>query len=211
VRLRVDISEEDELLFLIDTGADISLLKGNKLIGSTEYDPHKKVKVKCVDGSPMETHGALKAKIELPERPVVHDFQLVNKQVDIPCDGILGRDFLQKARARICYESRTVILNGQTCRMRRKTEEFGTKGPNELKVGEIKLPPRTESVVRVPVAPGSPLVGLVDRCEVREGVIMAASLTKVTNGYEMTSILNTNDVSSKPSTLAGHAPCAVIG
>jgi len=104
VKLRVQISEEDELLFLIDTGADISLLKGNKLIERTEYEPHKRVKVKCVGGSPMETHGALKAKIELSERPVVHDFQLVNKHVDIPCDGILGRDFLQKAKTRICYE-----------------------------------------------------------------------------------------------------------
>jgi hypothetical protein len=142
----------------------------------------------------METHGVLKAKIELPECPVVHNFQLVNKQVDIPCDAILGRDLLQKAKARICYESRTVILNGQKCRMSHKTEEFRTKGPNELKVGKIRLPPQTESVVRVPVAPGSPLVGLIDRCEVQEGVIMAASLTKVTNGYAMTSILNTNDV-----------------
>ena len=50
--------------------------------------------------------------------------------------------------------------------MRHKTEELGTKRPNELKVGKIKLPPRTESVVRVPVATGSPLVGLLDRCEV---------------------------------------------
>jgi hypothetical protein len=40
-------------------GADISLLKGNKLIGATEYDPERKVKVKCVNGSPMETHGVL--------------------------------------------------------------------------------------------------------------------------------------------------------
>jgi hypothetical protein len=46
----------------------------------------------------------------------------------------------------------------------------------------------------VPVAPGSPLVGLIDRCEVQAGVIVAASLTKVTNGYAITSILNTNDV-----------------
>jgi hypothetical protein len=94
VKLRVDISEEDELLYLIDTGANISLLKGNKLIGSTEYDPHKRVKVRCVDGFPMETHGVVKAKIELSERPVVHNFQLVNKQVNIPCDSILGQDFL---------------------------------------------------------------------------------------------------------------------
>jgi len=60
--LKVDISKEDNLLFLIDTGANISLLKGNKLIGTTEYDPEKKVKVKCVDGSPMETHGVLEVR-----------------------------------------------------------------------------------------------------------------------------------------------------
>jgi len=65
LRLKVDISNEDELLFLIDTGADISLLKGNKLIGTTQYDPEKGVKLKCVDGSPMETHGVLEAQIEL--------------------------------------------------------------------------------------------------------------------------------------------------
>jgi hypothetical protein len=59
LRLKVDISEEDGLLFLIDKGADISLLKGNELIGATEYDPERKVNVKWVDGSPMETHGVL--------------------------------------------------------------------------------------------------------------------------------------------------------
>ena len=111
--MKVDISKEDDLLFLIDTGADISLLKGNKLIGTTEYDPVKKVKVKCVDGSPMETHGFLEARVELSNSSIVHDFQLVNKQVDRPCDGILGRDFLKRTKANVCYESRTVTLNGE--------------------------------------------------------------------------------------------------
>ena len=108
-------------MFLIDTGADISLLKGNKLIGTTEYDSEKRVKVKCVDGSPMETHGVLEAKIEIHNSSVVHGFQLVNKQVDIPCDGILGRDFLQHAKAKICYESRTVALNEEECKMVNET------------------------------------------------------------------------------------------
>jgi len=180
--LKVDISKEDELLFLIDTGADISLLKGNKLIRTTEYDPEKRVKVKCVDGSPMETHGVLEAKIEIHNSSVVHGFQLVNKQVDIPCDGILGRDFLQHAKSKIYYESRTVTLNGEECEMVNGTEQFGAREPNKLKIGQIKLPPRTESIVRVPVKPGSPLVGMTNRCEIQEGVIMAASLTKVMSG-----------------------------
>jgi hypothetical protein len=62
----------------------------------------------------METHGVLEARIVLCSSPIVHDFQLVRKLVDIPCDGILGRDFLQRNRAKVCYESRTVTLNGET-------------------------------------------------------------------------------------------------
>jgi hypothetical protein len=117
VWLKTNLSKEDKLLFLIDTGADSSLLKVNKLIGTAEYDPRGKVRVKCVDGSPIETHGVLEARIELSHSTIVHGFQLVNKQVDIPCDGIFGHDFLQRARAKICYESRTVTLTGEVCKM----------------------------------------------------------------------------------------------
>jgi hypothetical protein len=130
LRLKVDMSKEDNLLFLIDTGADISLLKGNKLIGTTQYDPEKKVKVKCVDGSPMETHGVLEARVELSNSSIVHDFQLVNKQVDIPCDGILGRDFLKRAKAKVCNGSRTVTLNGEVCKMVGKTKQSETGEPS---------------------------------------------------------------------------------
>jgi hypothetical protein len=88
VQLGADVSNGDKLLFLIDTGADINLLKGKKLVGTTEFDPDCKLKVKCVDGSPMETHGVVEAKIELKDSSVAHNFHLVTHQVDIPCDGI---------------------------------------------------------------------------------------------------------------------------
>jgi hypothetical protein len=73
-----------------------------------------------------------------------------------------------------------------------EAERLGKWELNKLMVGNITLPPRTESIVKVPVTPGSPLVRLISRCELREGVILAASLTRVTNGYAMTSILNVN-------------------
>jgi len=122
---------------LIDTGADISLLKGNKLIGTTEYDPEKKVKVKCVDGSPMETHGILEARVELSNSSTVHEFQLVNKQVDIACDGILGRNFLKRAKAKGCFESQTVTLDGEVCKMVGKTKQSETGEPSIIS-GHIK-------------------------------------------------------------------------
>jgi hypothetical protein len=170
LKLKVDVSKEDELLFLIDTGADVSLLKGNKLVWTTEYDPEGKVKVKCVDESPIETHGVIDTKIDLGKKSATHGFQLVNKQVDIQCDGILGRDFHQRARANIFYETRTVTLNGQKCEMVGKTQTLETKGKKRLKIGQIKLPPRRESIVRIPVAPGSPQVGIVNKRELRKAL-----------------------------------------
>ena len=119
----------------------------------------------------------------------------MNKQVDIPCDEILGRDFLQRAKAKLCDESRTVTLNGEICKIVGKTKQLELREPNVRQMGQIKLPPRTESIVKVPVMPGSPLVGMTTKCEIQEGVIIAASLTRVVDGYAITSILNTNDTS----------------
>jgi hypothetical protein len=53
MELPVDISKEGKLRFLIDTGADISLLKGSAPVGSTEYDPEGRIRVRCVDGSTL--------------------------------------------------------------------------------------------------------------------------------------------------------------
>jgi len=142
---------------------------------------------------PTESHGVLEARIELKNSSIVHKFQLVNKQVDIPCDGILRCDFLQRAKARLCYESRTVTLNGEICKMVGKKKQLELREPNLRKIGQIKLPLRTESIVKVPVMPRSPLVEMTNKCEIQKGVIIAASLMRVVDGYAITSILNTND------------------
>jgi hypothetical protein len=163
LRLKVDISYEEELLFLIDTGADISLLKGEKLIEMMEFDPKRKMKVKCVDG-------IVEARLELSSS-VPHNFHLVSKHVDIPCDRILGRDFLQNANANICYTLRTVTLNGETYTMVGRVKLLGGKEMVIRSRGQIELPPRAESTVRVPVAPGSPSMGVTNKYEIQEGFL----------------------------------------
>jgi hypothetical protein len=194
LKLKVDVSREGDLLFLIDMGADISLLKREKLIDTTEFDPRRKVKVKCVDGSPTETHGVIETKVGLGSDSIPHNFQLVSKQVDIPCDGILGRDFFQRSKATICYATQTVTLDGKTYAMIDKGRSgritAGIAGAKSL----IHLPPRSESIVRVPVTPGSPSVGVISKCELQEGIFVAATLTQVVEGYAVTSILNTKEV-----------------
>jgi hypothetical protein len=75
-----------------------------------------------------------------------------------------------------------------------KTTPLETEGMKEREMGRMKLAPRTESVVRFPVVPGSPQVGMINKRELQKGVFLAASLTKVVNGFAMTSILNTTEV-----------------
>jgi hypothetical protein len=68
------------------------------------------VKVKSVDGSNIETTGTLKTVVNVDSLKIPFMFQLVSKQVDIPCDGILGRDFLENAGATISYASGTLTV-----------------------------------------------------------------------------------------------------
>jgi hypothetical protein len=53
------VSKEDELCFLVDSGADISLVKDQKLLGNVEFEPGDRARVKGVDRSILETHGSI--------------------------------------------------------------------------------------------------------------------------------------------------------
>jgi len=55
----MDISNGRELSLLVDTGADISLIKPDNLDKTRELDPDGRVKVKSVDGPIIETFGTI--------------------------------------------------------------------------------------------------------------------------------------------------------
>jgi hypothetical protein len=56
-------------------------------------------------------HRLVKTEIKESSIPVPFEFQPVRHQVDT--DGILRKDFLQKMKAQICYESSTVEFKGK--------------------------------------------------------------------------------------------------
>jgi hypothetical protein len=94
ITLDLDVSKENKLYFLVDSGADISLVKGQKLQGTTEFEPRDRVLVKGVDGSTLETHGSIETRIQ-GGLEIPYSFQLVSRQIDLRGDGILGRDFFK--------------------------------------------------------------------------------------------------------------------
>ena len=158
VAMELDVGNGNKLYLLVDSGADISLLKSRNLLGSAEFEPKEKVRVKSVDGSVIETHGSIETKIRECDIEIPFCFQLVGKQIDLKGDGILGRDFLKKMQAQICYGSRTLTFKyaGTVVqkRMGHNQTERNVEIPN-IMTSTIRLTPRSETVVRLPAAAGS--------------------------------------------------------
>jgi hypothetical protein len=102
VTLELDVSQGHKLYFLVDSGADISLVKSEELLSTAELEPRDRVRIKSVEGSIIETHGSLETQVRESEMNIPYRLQLVSKQVDLKGNGILRHDFLTAMRARIC-------------------------------------------------------------------------------------------------------------
>jgi hypothetical protein len=144
VTLSLGVGREKELLFLVDSGADISLLKSKRLIGTKEFEPRNRVKIRSVDGSVLETHGSIETNICEGLTQIPFCFQLVSNQIDLPGDGIVGRDFLKQTQARLCYVSKTLTFSYRgftivkplgNCLLRSELESLGDRE------GNVKLTP----------------------------------------------------------------------
>jgi hypothetical protein len=91
--LELDASQRHKLHIWVDSGTDISLVKSCKLLGTADFEPKDRVRVKSVEGSVIETHGSTETRIREGGIDIPFHFQLVSKQVDLKGDGLLGRDF----------------------------------------------------------------------------------------------------------------------
>jgi len=58
ITLELDVSQGRKLHFLVDSGVHISLIKSYKLLGTAEYEPKDRVRVKSVEGSVMRPMAA---------------------------------------------------------------------------------------------------------------------------------------------------------
>ena len=82
------MSQGRQLYILEDSGADISFVKSEKLLGTAEFEPRDIVRVKSVEGSMNETHGSLETQVLDGEMSIPYLLQLVSKQVDLIGDGL---------------------------------------------------------------------------------------------------------------------------
>jgi hypothetical protein len=102
-----------------------------------------------VEGSVIETHCSVEARILEGELSVPIKLQLVSKQVDLKGDGILGRDFLRARQARICYSERMLTFQVKGTCVRQRLTSIQEVEPRTVEDGganKLTLPARMEVI-----------------------------------------------------------------
>ena len=82
-------------MFLIDTGADISICKAH-LIENDERICEAKITLTSITQDEVHSISLTNLKFNIYEKYFSNNFHLVDKDFAIQSSGILGRDFLQK-------------------------------------------------------------------------------------------------------------------
>lgn len=118
---------------MVDSGADISIFKLNKVRNNQLLHQDKKMHDLRYIWKSTTTQLTFQNSFTLE-----HEFQLVDEQFPIFTDGILGRDFLAKFRCTIDYESWTLNF-------KHNIEEVNIAIEDNLNEGII-LPERSEVI-----------------------------------------------------------------
>jgi hypothetical protein len=115
ISLKIGSRDSKEVKFLIDTGAEISIIKKSSLNNAVSYKVHKGVEIKGIGNAVLRTDGIVELKLLTVKHEMVHTFHMISEPSALQCDGILGKDFLEEREREsvINYCSRQIIMNNE--------------------------------------------------------------------------------------------------
>jgi len=165
---------QDNTLMLLDTGADISLIKLKCLTGDTLINDNVKLKLQGIHENISETIGRTVLTLELGNLTKEHYFHVVPNDFKIRADAVMGRDLLVDMKANIDYGQRCLII-----------------GLNKIPLltSTINVAPRTEQIIQIFVDRNG--TGLVEEQEIEPGVFIPNSVVTADKNKATVMIVNT--------------------
>lgn len=97
VALRMDISELDTYC-LLDSQADVSVIKEEHLNENTLIDESEIIEVRGVVKVPIRSLGFIMVKINIDDLIILHKFHVMPNSFNIPCHGIVEKVSLNSMR-----------------------------------------------------------------------------------------------------------------
>jgi len=175
-------SKSGIMRFLVDTGTEISIVKGACLMPGVAFQPTEGIKIKGIADSVLWTEGTVTLTLLTQAHETSDTFHIMSDDFDCMYDGILGRDFWEDKKATIDYCNRTIKMGEVMLQLDNASQKIKEQR-------KLKLEARTENIVLLPTH--SRGQGFISKQELIPGVYLAESLTVVRHGHCITSIVNT--------------------
>jgi len=93
VTIGVDLGKTRKLRFLIDTGAEICIIRGTKLKLEVNFEPANGISVKGISDALLRTEGTVLLKLFTLTHETTHLLHVMGEDFGCRYDGILGQDF----------------------------------------------------------------------------------------------------------------------
>jgi hypothetical protein len=141
----MNIGVKNEMKLLVDTGAELCLLKHSSMKEGTVYNPSTTLNVRGISNEIEKTLEEVNAKLTVGNYETEHKFHVVGSGMNIPCDGILGKDFFESKRATIDYVRKEVTMGKVALKFDNNKQ---TRAQNKEIL--VVLKPRNETIVKLP-------------------------------------------------------------
>lgn len=171
--------------FLLDSGADVSLIKISQLKDFTKYNKDIIYKLKGITDSIIETLGSIQLTILLKTRIILFNFHVVPDSFPLSVDGIIGRDFLQYYKANINYSNNYLTVCNESIPM------FTPQ-----RYQPIILQPRTETVCKIIInnsQSNNNYEAICEKTELKPNVYLPSALLHCNEFISYAAIVNLNE------------------
>ena len=159
--------------FLVDTGADINIIKLNALDDNVSVALHESVAISGITPDTTETLGT--TIITLLGKPV--KFHVVRSSFVLRCDGILGKEYLTQEQAEISFTHNTLVTRSDPI----KPIPFIGYDPVPRSVGPrlLYLKARTRQAVAIDVTNHDLKEGYLPKIETIDGLYIGEAVVSV--------------------------------
>lgn len=185
VQLYID---KQSFIFLIDTGASLSIIKDSSIPQIYTDEIHREfVRITGIGGQ-TTTEGYVRMILHYKNITFAHKFHIF-KELPKNIDGIIGQDFLIRYGALIDFEKKTLTVQKKEYYEIIPMNLYSLEAVN--KAYNIKLPARCEKIVEINTNYRNDCV--IKANEVCKGVFVANSLSKCSNGKIVIRLINTRE------------------
>lgn len=184
IELNISITDRP-IKLLIDTGAAISVLKENVLNSIVRVNDNNIINITGIGNTNTSTIGTVDAEIYLNNVSCRHTFHVVYNNFSIPCDGILGLDFIKKFDCEINYS--------ENPKLQVKVNNYFINIPISYSPwlsNVMTIPPRCEVVRKIKYPPIKESLLILNQ-EISPGIFIGRSLVSKDRPYVR--ILNINE------------------